>query len=149
MSASVSTTHDESILHSLRRISRAIDLYSRQLAGRCNLTAPQLVCLGYLLDNPCSPGELAAGVALSPPTVTGILDRLQARDLVSRSRHPSDGRRLVVDLTPTGRSLLAKAPKPLQERFSKNLACLSAEEQQTIAETLQKMVQMMEQDPPQ
>ncbi len=146
MSSPVWTALDESIFRSLRRISRAIDLYSRQLSGRCNLTAPQLVCLRHLLDNPCSPGQLAASVALSPPTVTGILDRLQARGLVTRTRHPSDGRRLIVELTQAGRKVLADAPKPLQEAFARNLARLPAQDQQNIDRVLQQMVVMMEED---
>ncbi len=147
MSSPASTALDESIFHSLRRISRAIDLYSRQLSGRCRLTAPQLVCMRHLLDNPCSPGQLAASVALSPPTVTGILDRLQARGLVTRTRHPSDGRRLVVELTEAGRGVLATAPKPLQECFARNLARMALKEQQTIDRVLKKMVLMMETEP--
>jgi DNA-binding MarR family transcriptional regulator len=144
MLSSGNPVYEESILHSLRRISRAIDLYSRHLAARCNLTTPQLICLRHIASGPSSPGMIASAVALSPPTVTGILDRLEARSLVVRSRHPQDGRRLVVELTEQGRKLLAEAPRPLQERFAQSLARLSQEEQQAMDETLKKMVAMME-----
>lgn len=140
------TAYDESILRSLRRISRAIGLYSRQLASRYHLTTPQLVCLRHLHAEPCSPGELARAVALSPPTVTGILDRLESRGLVVRTRHPNDKRRLVVAITPAGSGLLEAAPMPLQEKFAANLSRLSNGEQEEIDRILHRVVEMMEAD---
>jgi DNA-binding MarR family transcriptional regulator len=50
-------------------------------------------------------GELAQAVGLSKGTLTGIIDRLEAKNLVQRST-PSDNRRRVrVSLTPTGQAL--------------------------------------------
>ena len=148
MSPNYHTAYDETILQSLRRMSRAIDLYSREVAARSNLTTPQLVCLRRLSYGPCSPGELATAVALSPPTVTGILDRLEARRLVARTRHPADGRRLVVELTEPGRTLLAEAPRPLHDRFARNLARLDDREQKNLDDTLRQLADMMESEFP-
>lgn len=144
MSTSTQTAIDESILRSLRRISRAIGLYSRQIASRYQLTTPQLVCLRHLRHEPCSPGELARAVSLSPPTVTGILDRLGARGLIVREPHPSDKRRLVVAITGEGAQLLEAAPMPLHEKFAANLARLGNGDQKRIDKTLKQVVAMME-----
>lgn len=144
MSSTPQTELDESILRSLRRISRAIGLYSRQIASRYQLTTPQLVCLRHLRSEPCSPGELARAISLSPPTVTGILDRLEARGLIVRERHPSDKRRLVVGITDEGLQLLRAAPMPLHEKFAANLARLGNGDQLQIDKTLKQVVAMME-----
>lgn len=45
-------------------------------------------------------------VAVTTATVTGLLDTCQRKGLVRRRPHPDDGRRVLVDLTPAGRSLL-------------------------------------------
>jgi DNA-binding MarR family transcriptional regulator len=135
----------ESILRSLRRIIRAIDQHSRRLSRRFNLTVPQLVCLRQLiLSGPSTPGNLASRVFLSQATVTGILDRLEARDLIHRERNSPDRRRVTVSLTDAGEELAKGMPWPLQERFAARLAALPEEGQQVIDQVLQQIVEMME-----
>jgi len=139
------TEHEESILRSLRRITRAIDLHSRQLAKEYKLTAPQLVCLRYLFNNGKSmPSMLAREVALSQATVTGILDRLEARELVTRQRDTADKRRVIVALTGEAREVVVTAPLPLQQRFAARLRGLPEAEQHRIAGVLDEIVEMME-----
>ena len=135
---------EESILVSLRRISRAIGMHSRQLKKDFHLTAPQLVCLRQLSQGPSSAGQLARAVSLSPGTVTGILDRLEARGLVERRRSLRDKRRVEVALTTAAQSLIRQAPTPLHQSFSRRLRSLPDEDQRSIDETLQQIVAMME-----
>lgn len=134
----------ESILRSLRRISRAVELHSRQLARTYSLTAPQLVCLRHLVNGPCSSGELARAASLSPATISGILDRLESRELVTRVRKKPDKRKVMVALTDAGAAIVRAAPLPLQERFARRLAELTADEQDQIDTTLRRIVHMME-----
>lgn len=135
----------ESILRSLRRIIRAIDQHSRRLSRKFNLTVPQLVCLRQLiLSGPSTPGNLAAKVFLSQATVTGILDRLEARDLIKRERISPDRRRVTVSLTDSGQRLATDMPWPLQERFATRLAAMTEDGQQVIDRVLRQIVDMME-----
>ena len=135
---------EEGILRSLRRITRAIDLHSRHLAASFGLTGPQLVCLRTLGQREgITPSALAKDVELSQATVTGIVDRLEAQQLVSRTRDAKDRRRVSLRLTEAGRSLLAKAPSPLQDKFIQQLARLPEAEQRSIDTTLRKVVDMM------
>lgn len=137
--------YDERILRALRRIIRAVDLYSRRLAHRHTLTGPQLVCLRRLhKDGAMSSGQLAKEVSLSPATVTGICDRLEARGLVARARKPEDKRQVVVSLTEAGRALAENVPLPLHENFTARLAALPEDEQIQIREVLERVVAMME-----
>lgn len=137
--------YHETILRSLRRITRAIDLYSRSLASRYQLTGPQLVCLRHLASTgDCTPGLLAREVALSPATVTGILDRLERRGLVQRDRDSIDRRKVIIRATDEGRRLAGRAPLPLHESFARKLAALPTREQEEINRVLEQIVQMME-----
>jgi len=136
---------EESILRSLRRITRAIDLYSRQLAKQYRLTGPQLVCLRYIRRHgPLAPSELAKAASLSQATITGIIDRLFAQELVTRERSEEDRRRVSVALTPKGEELVSALPSPLQERFAKRLEELPEGNQQVIDTILKQVVAMME-----
>ncbi|NJK89294.1 MAG: MarR family transcriptional regulator [Myxococcales bacterium] len=137
--------YEDGILRSLRRISRAIDLHSRQLSSRVGLTGPQLVCLRHVeRQGAMTPSQLAREVHLSQATVTGILDRLAAAGWVIRTRSEIDRRRVTVALTDAARSLLLRAPSPLNDRFLRRLAALPEEEQATIQRTLETVVQMMD-----
>ncbi|MBN1341229.1 MAG: winged helix-turn-helix transcriptional regulator [Phycisphaerae bacterium] len=141
--------HPESIsdqvLMSLRRIIRAIDLHSRSLVSQYGLTGPQLTILKELGGH-CSRsvGDLARAVHLSQATVTGIVDRLERRGLVERSRSDSDRRRVVVTLTVTAQAILDQTPSLLQDNFVRAFGKLENWEQTQILSSLQRVVAMME-----
>lgn len=133
----------------LRRIMRAMDVYSRQLSGSHGLTGPQMLCLREIAEQgSLTTGALALAIALSPATLTGILDRLEVRGLVSRERRPEDKRRVLVSLTALGRQMAQELPSPMQERFGDLLQELSTEEQAVIRKALNRVAKMMEEEAP-
>jgi DNA-binding MarR family transcriptional regulator len=121
-----------------------VDLYSRRLVTDHGLSSPQLLCLRQLDTQGAIPaGELAAAMSLSPATVCGILDRLEARGLVIRERQTDDKRRVLVRLTPKGRQTTRKAPPPLENGFLRQLEALPFAKQAEIDRVLKKLVAMM------
>jgi len=135
----------EMVVVSLRRIIRAIDLRSRFLVTSYGLTGPQLTVLRELsVHGGVSVGELTRAIHVSQATVTGILDRLVKRDLVSRKRSETDRRRVHVWLTDSGEQLLADAPPLLQEDFTIQFGKLDDWEQTQVLSALQRVVAMME-----
>jgi DNA-binding MarR family transcriptional regulator len=133
------------IFMDLRRIMRAMDVYSRQLATSHGLTGPQMLCLREITSHGAlTTGSLARAMALSPATLTGILDRLEARGLVSRERRPEDKRRVLVSLTPHGQQMALELPSPLQERFGSRMTELSTDDQTAIRIALGSIVRMMD-----
>lgn len=109
------------------------------------LTEPQAICLAAIArEGHINPGKLAKSLSLTPPTVTGILDRLERRHLIERGRTARDKRQVVVSLTEAGNDLLASSPPPLQERFTQRLAELPEKRQVQIARALRDIVKMME-----
>ena len=133
------------VMAALRRIIRAIDLHSRKLVKRFGLTGPQLVVLKELVDTPSrSVTELAAAVNLSQATVTGILDRLERKELIVRARDSKDRRRVIVAPTVAARQVLAGAPPLLQENFTKQFGALPDWHQTQILSSLQRIVALME-----
>src|SRR5450432_1022788 len=53
-----------------------------------------------------TPGQAADLLKVSRTTMTGILDRLESDDLISRSIHPDDRRSIALELTQAGRDLV-------------------------------------------
>jgi DNA-binding MarR family transcriptional regulator len=140
----VSSELEEDILIALRRITRAIDIHSRYLASTFGLTGPQLVCLSTLARmGATTPSELARRVALSQATVTGIVDRLSRRQLLTRARSQTDRRLVNITITDAGQALLEQAPSALQETFARALEELPVSEQENIRHTLDAIVRMM------
>ena len=72
-----------------------------------NLTMPQFRLLLVLaLRGGAASHDLAESMGVSLATITGIVDRLAAQDLVTRREDPRDRRVRRVELTPAGRGLV-------------------------------------------
>lgn len=139
------TPHELNILQALRRIIRAVDIHSRQLKQKYNITTPQLVCLLTIVEQKSvTVATLAKEIHLSPSTVVGILDRLEEKGLVERNRDQVDRRVVRVTPTKSGKVFAKDAPSPLQDRLGNSLSQLSHLEQATISLSLQRIVQLME-----
>ena len=70
----------EEVLITLRKIIRAIDIHSRYLVKQYGLTGPQLLVLKEILRlKETHISVIAERISLSQPTVTDILDRLEAK----------------------------------------------------------------------
>ena len=138
-------TLEQQILVALRRISHAMDSRSRTLLLRYGLTGPQLTALLAIARlQPVTAGAIAREVQLGHSTVSGILDRLERRGWIGRSRGESDRRQVNLCLTAAGEQLLATAPPPVEEPLRERLAQLPEWERTQILATLQRVAEMME-----
>ncbi len=112
---------------------------------RSGLTGPQLLALQVIgRQGELNVGDLARRINLSQGTVTTILDRLEKRGLVVRTRSTTDKRRVVVSLSEIGSEALASAPTLLQEHFLDAFSRLGDWEQNLILSSLQRVAEMME-----
>ncbi len=138
----------DKVLVALRRISRAIDLHSKSLVRSYGLTGPQLILLRELAaSGEISVGDLARNISLSNATVTDILDRMEKRGLVERTRSSADRRRVMVKVTDVGKELLFNTPSLLQERLDAEFSKLHDWEQTLILSSLQRVAAMLEAKP--
>jgi DNA-binding MarR family transcriptional regulator len=135
---------EDNILTALRRISQAIDVWSRELWHEFGLTAPQLATLREIIagDN-ATPVTLASALHLSQPTVTGILHRLEQQGLIKRKRSTADRRSVLAVVTSRGRKLAEQAPPLLRDRFRQELGNISRRQQSDILSVLQHVAAMM------
>src|SRR5690606_40271887 len=132
------TQYDIRILSALRRITRAIAVHSRQLAAYSNVTAPQLICLGAIVENgPITATVISREIHVSPSTVVGILDRLEDKGWIKRERGREDRRIVFVTATDAGVQLVQDTPSPVQKKLADALNALPALEQATITMSLE------------
>jgi DNA-binding MarR family transcriptional regulator len=87
-----------------------------------------------------SPTALAESVLISTGAMTNRLDKLEARGLISRERHPSDRRALEVVLTPEGRALVDEVVAGHVENEREMLSALSEREREQLTRLTRKLL---------
>ncbi|NVO23285.1 MarR family winged helix-turn-helix transcriptional regulator [Donghicola mangrovi] len=138
---------DQSLI-ALRRILRATELYSRDLAQSAGLTPAQLRVLQITAarDGSATPKALATQMGVSQATVTSLLDRLEARGLAKRERSETDRRQMNVLLTQSGRNAVSTAPDALQQRYVSAFEKLKDWEQAQLLASLERVAEMLNAD---
>ncbi len=132
------------IIDDLRRVFQAVSAYSKDVVIDTGLTAPQLWALKILHENaPLKVSELARCMCLHPATVVGILDRLEAKELVTRVRSRQDRRVVELNLTEAGEKVVAHAPEVAQAMLIKGLNTLSDEQRRCVREGMELVVRIL------
>ncbi len=145
MSSKNHNNYEHRILSALRRVIRGVDIYSRKLNTELGLTTPQLLCLHVLAQSESlTLTDLAKTVNLGVSTVNGIIDRLEAKQYLTRTRSSEDRRKVSLQISPAGEEIVAKAPSLLQDKLSASLSQLAESQQIAITESLEQVVELME-----
>jgi DNA-binding MarR family transcriptional regulator len=133
------------IVVGLRRIVRALELYSAEVRRDFGLTAPQLWALKTLAHSgPLTTGELALALMVHQSSTSLLVARLERRGLVRRIRQKEDRRFVRIELTERGGALAAEAPEPAQGRLLHGLERMPERRRQEIRRALDDLVGAME-----
>ena len=133
------------VMQSLRRIFKAIQDYSQEVYNKFEITGPQLWALKTISQNEnLYLSELGKRMYLHPSTITGVVDRLEKKGFVVRSRGQKDRRVLSVCLTPKGKRLSKETPNPIQGKMIYGLGKLRRDELNSIYDSVSKLVEIME-----
>ena len=133
------------IVNALRRIVRAIELYSQEVRKAFGLTGPQLWAMKTLYRHGVmTTTDLASALAVQPSTLSLLIDRLEARGLVRRQRRRKDRRHVELRLTREGTRLAARAPSAAQGRLLHGLRGLAPARLRTMRRVLSELVDIME-----
>ena len=89
-------------------------------------------------------GELLQSALITSGGMSQRLERLETAGLVGRHMHPTDRRKVEVELTPTGMALVDEVTGDLMENESKLLGVLEPAEQQQLRGLLKKLLSTFE-----
>ena len=132
-------------LVALRRILRVTELNARMLAQQSELTTSQILLLQYVAQQEQAlPSAIAKAIELKQATITVLLNQLEARGFVTRSRDTEDRRRVWVRLTSAGQKVLEQSPDLLQSRFQKGFDRLEDWEQSMIITSLERIAALLD-----
>ena len=101
----------QAVLDGVRRIVQALRASSRWAERHVGLSGAQLFVLQKLAETPgISVNELAERTHTHQSSVSVVVSRLAALDLVTRTRSAADGRRVELSLAPRARRVVGRAP---------------------------------------
>ncbi|WP_416896431.1 MAG: MarR family winged helix-turn-helix transcriptional regulator [Minwuia sp.] len=144
MTESVHDRTDASLI-ALRRILRATELYERSLAQSAGVTPAQLRVLQIVDSRPsATPKTLSQQMSVSQATITALVDKLVARDMVARTPSVTDRRQTDITITEAGHACLAQAPDALQQRYVRAFEGLADWEQAQLVASLERVAAMLD-----
>lgn len=134
---------DKQLCFSLYNAQRKMNrFYTNQVFKQYNLTYPQYLVLSILWQmSPVNVKTLVEALALDTGTISPLLKRMEANDLIVRERSELDQREVFVHLTDKSRTL----QEPLQNCTDvlSEKEILSAQEIDELKALLDKMVDNM------
>ena len=129
----------EGVMNTIRTADMFFDRIGRLLRPFGVSAAGGLV-LGILRDHgTMSPSELGERLIVTRATVTGLLDSLERRGLVTRSANPADRRSLMVGITPAGLIVLGELRTIVHRNERDWMSVLSDAELRTYIELLHRI----------
>ena len=152
--SSRSTTKQEPLHKLAQEVDQHLSIIRQRLRepletefARGGLTGPQRMVMQVLVQSAgLSLKELSTRLSLAHSTVSGIVDRLQARGMVVRSRDKADGRATVIAPSSQVRDFLSnRMPELAISPLTKALRGASDRDQATVLRGLRKLRALIEQ----
>ncbi len=129
------------IINLQREMSKSIGPFATQPWIELSLTNAQLKSLFIIADQEKTNfKKLAEALGVTPPNITGIIDRLVEQGLVSRQENPEDRRIMLLQATEKGRNLLASLRETRAIRMTQILTYMSVEDLSLLAKSMASFV---------
>jgi DNA-binding MarR family transcriptional regulator len=123
------------LAHDLRLAVMRLSRRLRNQRVDTSVTLTHLAALSTLKRHGAmSPGELAGHERVQPPSMTRVVVALESMGLVTRTPHPTDGRQVVIELTPAAEQLLDAEARAREAWLTGHLQDLTPEERTVLRE---------------
>lgn len=121
--------------------ARSLRRRSGELLADFEITPAQSRALRLIdeLEQP-RPSELAERLRIAPRSATEVVDALESRSWVSRTRDPHDRRATCLSLTPTGQAVVGQVNAARTAAADEFLARLSTRERTALDSLLRKLM---------
>ena len=108
-----------------------------------DISLPQLRAMAYINRNDgASLSALSAHIGLTLPSMSKLVDGLVIRNLITRTSHSQDRRRVCLSLTPQGHNELNAAYEHTQKYIVEKMSVLGEEDLKTIARAMQVLTEL-------
>ena len=135
----------QNIVAAFRKLNRAVYLDASRTSREFGLTRAQSQVLKNLLSHgSMSSANLSRKLYMTPPNMTGIIDRLEKKGLVERIRNRGDRRVVLITLTESGRDLSIRLPDSFEKKLVTGLMELPLEQIRMLSKAMSQILQLME-----
>jgi DNA-binding MarR family transcriptional regulator len=111
-----------------------------KVSAEHDLSLTQLRVLAILRGRQLRMSTLAEHLGLERSTLSGLVDRAERRGLLTRTRSETDGRSVLVALTPAGARLAARGGDQVRAQLAGAVGGLSGSERRRMQSLLEKLV---------
>lgn len=133
------------VLKKFRLIFGAVRQHYREVEETCGISGSQLWLLQEISSMPgIGVSDLAAKLSIHQSTCSQLVEKLVARELVSKERSQSDQRRVGLVARPEAKAVLANAPGPATGLLPDALMALSAVNLKDLDGSLQKLIEQLQ-----
>jgi len=133
------------IVGAIRKFVRAVSLDAFHISKEYGLTGPQSSVLRTLINQgPLSSASLSRRLYVTPSNITGIIDRLEKKDLVERIKKEGDRRVALITLTESGTELSNSLPDPIEKKLISGLADLESEHVRILSLVMNQIVNLID-----
>jgi MarR family transcriptional regulator, organic hydroperoxide resistance regulator len=137
------------LVNEVQRLHQKADIILRRFSPQpwieLNLTIVQLKSLFFIsAKGKTNFKKLAEALGVTPPNVTGIIDRLVEQGLVSRTENPEDRRIMILQATGQGHELLNRLRESRTHQMIHILARLNNEELTSLSLGLNALIKASE-----
>jgi DNA-binding MarR family transcriptional regulator len=117
------------------------ELARDELLGPLEVTSAQLIVIVNLAGKECatSASELCKGISYDAGAMTRMLDRLEAKGLVQRTRSPDDRRLVNLELTAAGQAAYPRLREISMRVLNRSLRDFTAAEAKLLEGLLQRL----------
>lgn len=145
--------HDEltenilSVEKSLRHIAGNIKQKGREILSNYTITPPQFIALQWLDElGDMTIGELSTKMYLAFSTTTDLVDRMEQKELVIRSRDTKDRRVVRVHLLEKGKQIIMEVVEKRQSYLQDVVKDFDDSEVEVLSTLLLRMYQEMKEE---
>ena len=143
----MATKLDEQRLAQVAALRLSFMRFARRIRrhGGAGLTPSQLSVLSTLERHGAMPlGRLAEKEQISKSTMTRMAANLEALGLVERRQDSADGRVFELELTESGRTLLAESSRRADEYLDRQIAALDPEDREILFACIPVLQRLLE-----
>lgn len=128
----------------IETLEKKLKHWQSQTLRITDLTPPQFMILKTLNEKDQQPlKDLAEVLCCTRATVTGIIDTMEKKSLVTRIPNKTDRRSILVGITAKGQEIMASSAPQIGNSFSNCCDILNSEETQELSVLLKKLNQSL------
>lgn len=125
----------------------ALDVRSKRMMSTIGVTGPQRLVIRLVGQKPGqTASDIASMLGKHPSTLTGVLARLEQRDLITREIDPEDRRRARFTLTTAGKRIDRERRGTVEAATRRALGRVPDEDVRKTLDLVAKLVEELERD---